>query len=104
MWPLAGGGCRTAGGQGNRRGHGEHPLGSGEERHGETRNIRQAYRLTLSLREATLWSLSIPDDKIRRWKPAFAPCLSLPGPAVHGGLKRHENRDKDSSHTKICHC
>lgn len=73
VWPPAGGGCRTAGGQGNHHGHGEHPLGSGEERHGEPRNIRQGYRLTLSLCEATLWSLSIPDDKICRWKPAFAP-------------------------------
>lgn len=85
-------------------GHGEPPLGSGEERQGITRNIRQAYRLTLSLHEATLWSLSIPDDKICRWKPAFAPCLSLPSPAVYRGLKRHENRDRDSSRTKICHC
>lgn len=87
-------------------GHGEPPLGSGsrEERQGITRNIRQAYRLTLSLHEATLWSLSIPDDKICRWKPAFALCLSLPGPAAYRGLKRHENRDRDSSRTKICHC
>ena len=53
-------------------GHGEPPLGSGGERQGITRNIRQAYRLTLSLHEATLWSLSILDDKICRWKPAFA--------------------------------
>lgn len=85
-------------------GHGEHPPGSGEERQSVTRNIRQAYRLTLCLHEATLWSLSIPDDKICRWKPAFAPCLSLPAPAAYGGLKCLENRDRDSSRTKICHC
>lgn len=85
-------------------GHGEPPLGSREERQGIIRNIRQAYRLTSSLHEATLWSLSIPDDKIWRWKPAFVPCLNLPAPAAYGGLKRLENRDRDSSRTKICHC
>lgn len=57
------------------------PLSSREERQGITWNIRQPYHLTLSLYEATLWSLSILDDKICRWKPAFAPCLSLPAPA-----------------------
>lgn len=70
--------------QGHHHRHGGPPLSSREERQGITWNIRQPYHLTLSLYEATLWSLSILDDKICRWKPAFAPCLSLPAPA---GLK-----------------
>ena len=86
------------------RGMASLPLAPGGERQGITRNIRQAYRLTLSLHEATLWSLSILDDKICRWKPAFALCLSLPAPATYGGLKRLENGDRDGSCTKICHC
>lgn len=46
--------------------------------------------MSLSLGEATLQALSIPGDKMPRWKPAFAPCLSLPAPALHGSLKHHE--------------
>lgn len=62
--------------------------GGGSERDMTTSwSIRQ---VSLSLGEAALQALSIPGDKMPRWKPAFAACLSLPAPALHGSLKHHE--------------
>lgn len=73
--PLAGEGQLAAGRDIN-TGHGDPPSAPGR-----CNMEHQPYRLTLSLYEATLWSLSILDDRMCRWKPAFAPCLSLPAPA-----------------------